>query len=267
MSLPVSAIIVTKNEEKNIERCLASLSAFDEIVVVDSESRDRTKQIVEQSGVTVVDFHWDGQYPKKRQWCLNNLSLKYDWVFFIDADEEATPDFIKDMESLTLSGAGYFIKGTYVFDGKPLRFGLKNNKLCLLDRRKMMFPVIDDLDIPGMGEIEGHYQPVFKEGYEQESIGALQKGVLHYAYEDPRAWAFRHEKYARWESGMNKKKAWPKDPDPKREKYKNWFRYTRYRPQVAFLYSYLFKAGFLDGSAGYKFARSRADYYRLLSQQ
>ncbi len=267
MGLNISVIVVTKNEERQIERCLHSLAAFDDVIVVDSGSRDRTKHLAAQCGAKVVDFKWDGKYPKKRQWCLDYLVLKHDFVFFMDADEVATPSLIEEMGARTLDAAGYFIKGTYILKGKALRFGLKNNKLCLIDRRKMMFPVIDDLDIPGMGEIEGHYQPVLKEGFETEKTESLKHGVLHYAYEDERAWAFRHEKYARWEMGMNEKEAWPEDPVPHRQKMKDFFRTMPYRPQAAFLHSYVLKAGFLDGKEGYHFARSRAKYYELLDHQ
>lgn len=158
--IPVAAIVTTLNEEKNIARCLASLGRFDEVIVLDSQSTDKTLDVARSFGVTCISFAWNGQYPKKRQWALENLPLKHERVFFIDADEEATLKLCDEIAALDWAADGYFVRGRYVVNGKVLRFGLQNKKLCLFDRTKMEFPVVDDLDITGMGEIEGHYQPV-----------------------------------------------------------------------------------------------------------
>lgn len=265
LDLPkISVIIVTKNEAARIERCLKALEGFDDIWVVDSGSTDGTPAIAKQAGAHVVDFQWDGCYPKKRQWCLDTLTLAHDFVFFPDADEIVPPALIREMKALDLTKAGYFIKGRYVFAGKTLRYGLQNNKLALLDRRKMAFPVVDDLDASGMGEIEGHYQPILKPGYKSEEIGQLQTPLLHEAYEDEAGWQARHERYARWEQAMSRKNAWPQDPDPKRERLKRFFRTVPFRPLIAFIHCYVLKLGFLDGQAGFCFACSRFRYYRMI---
>ncbi len=260
--IPVSVIVTTRNEAANIERCLAALHGFSEVIVVDSESDDETKKLAQAAGAHVVDFHWDGRYPKKRQWCLDHLTLKNDFVFFVDADEVLTPLLIEEIKNCPLDCAGYFVKGRYVLGGKPLRFGLKNNKLCLFDRRKIVFPVIDDLDIEGMGEIEGHYQPVLKDGYEKEKIGALRAPLLHYAYDQ--GWDARHQRYATWERAMNKKQSWPQDPVRGRETLKRIFRALPCRGIIAFLHCYIWKMGVLDGRSGLWFAASRYRYYRMI---
>jgi glycosyltransferase involved in cell wall biosynthesis len=89
MSIPVSVIIVTKNEEKRLGACLEALSLghFDDVWVVDSQSGDGTCAIAAQHGARVEDYVWNGKYPKKRGWCLEYLELAHDWVFFVDADE------------------------------------------------------------------------------------------------------------------------------------------------------------------------------------
>lgn len=268
--IPISVIVVTKNEGARIERCLRALQDFDDVVVVDSYSRDHTVHLARQWGARVILFSWDGHYPKKRQWCLDRLSLRHDWVFFVDADEVVPLGLLAELATLDLPAAGpagYFVKGRYVIGGKALRYGLQNNKLCLFDRRKIAFPVVDDLDLPGMGEIEGHYQPVLKSGYEGEQLGQLQGALLHYAYEDNVSWMGRHERYAAWESAMIARNAYPVDPVPAREALKRFFR--RMPPMVraaaAFGHSYVLKRGFWDGAAGFALAKSRWDYYRLLS--
>ena len=267
--IPVSVVIVTRNEEARIESCLSALSCFSEIIVVDSGSTDSTKILAEKSGARMIDFSWNGQYPKKRQWCLDNIDLKHEWILFVDADEMVTAalmDEIADVFKDKPDGAGYFIKGRYRRNGKILKYGLCNNKLALIDRRKMTFPVIDDLDLPGMGEIEGHYQPVLRPGFEGEKVGALKNHLIHDAYDDDEAWRARHERYAAWEAGMNRRRAWPRDPVRWRQNLKRLFRVMPGRPLWAFMHCYIVKLGFLDGKPGWHLACSRASYYRMIKK-
>lgn len=263
--IPISVIIVTKNEAQRIAATLSALSGFEDIWVVDSKSRDATRDIAFQQGAQVVNYTWDGQYPKKRQWVLENCSLKYERIFFVDADEIVTPDLVSEIASLDWQCAGYFIKGRYMSGGKILRYGLHNNKLCLFDRRKIEFPVVDDLDLEGMGEIEGHYQPMLKAGHEREAIGQLLTPILHDALDDMQSWRTRHLRYAKWEAGMNKKNTWPRDPKVLRQILKIIFRGMPFRDLVAFIHCYVFALGFLDGRAGYEFAKRRGAYYRMIN--
>lgn len=255
--LPITAIIVTKNEESRVARCLNSLKSFAEIIVVDSNSTDRTCDIVHTYDLEIIDFTWNGQYPKKRQWCLDTIPLQYDWVFFIDADEEVTPEFVAALRSInwnTAHQAGFFVKASYVMNGRILHHGLKNNKLCLLHKDRMAFPVVDDLDIPGMGEIEGHYQPIPKH---KSPIGQITPPILHYAFQ---GWEERHKRYARWETIMDERNAWPQDS----RWIKALFKALPFRSEAAFLHSYILKAGFLDGQEGFILAQSRWRYYRMI---
>lgn len=268
--IPVTVLVMTKNEEAKIVACLRALDDFDEVIVVDSQSRDRTVPVAESCKVRVVPFVWDGRYPKKRQWCLDHLPIGHDWVFFVDADEMVTPALIEEIAALFEKDfpepAGYFVTGRYQSKGKVLRFGLPNRKIALFDRKRMHFPVVDDLDLPSMGEIEGHYQPVLKNEAEGSKIGKLSAFLIHDALDDERAWAFRHEKYARWEAGMNGKDAWPVDPDPSRERVKRFLRASRYRAELVFFSSYILKFGFLDGEAGKVLALGKYRYYKYIRQ-
>ena len=124
--------------------------------------------------------------------------------------------------------------------------------------------MVDDLGLRGMGEIEGHYQPVLKEDYAADSIGTLDAQMQHDAGADMRAWEARHQRYAMWEAGMNALGAWPRDPVGWREFLKRVFRAMPVRDVAAFLHCYVLKFGFLDGAAGLDFARSRGRYYRMI---
>jgi glycosyltransferase involved in cell wall biosynthesis len=265
--IPAVALIVTRNGEAGLARCLDSLRDFARIVVVDSASTDHTVAIARQYGAEVIDFQWNGAYPKKRQWCLDHWAWPEDWVFFIDADEVLSPALAAEMADLFARGtpacAGYFVRGRYVEQGRVLDYGLHNNKLCLFNRHYFSFPVIDDLDLP-MGEIEGHYQP--QKLCQGEKIGQLRAPVLHYATEDRAAWRARHERYALWEAGMNRRKAWPADPVLWREALKRVFRAMPGRAVLAFAHAYFFKGGILCGGAGLRQACDRYIYYRMIAR-
>ena len=265
--IPISVLVTTKNEEDNIARCLGALKGFAQIIVIDSHSDDRTCDISRESGAETILYQWDGLYPKKRQWCLDTLDIHHDWVFWVDADEVVTEACVQEIRGLfqaERSEAGFFVKGQYVWNGSVLRHGLQNNKLALINCKKVEFPVIDDLDIEGMGEIEGHYQPVRKAGFEGDVIGQVAAPLLHYAYEDEAGWSARHKRYAHWEAEMTKRDIWPEDPVLWREMVKRRLRTSVFRSYVVFLYSYIVKMGALDGLKGYHFALSRKRYCDLI---
>jgi glycosyltransferase involved in cell wall biosynthesis len=266
-ALPVSVIITTKNEAQRINKCIDALKAFDEIIIVDSDSTDGTQDMVARSGVVVIPYKWNGTYPKKRQWCLDHLALRHDWIFFVDADEIVTEKMVEELQLLFAEGQpsceGYFVPGRYVLNGRTQRFGLCNNKLALFDRRRFEFPVVNDLGLPGMGEMEGHYQPVPRAGQDVK-IGKLKAWLLHDAYGSREEWLARHRRYAAWEAGMNAREAWPNDPVKRRQVLKRLFREMPGRPLIAFSYSYLFKMGFMDGVAGLRLATDRYKYYRMV---
>ena len=92
-AIPVTVIVPVKNEQKNLGRCLERLKGFSEIFVVDSASTDRTCEIARSYGAQVVNFSWNGKFPKKRNWCLRHLKFSHDWILFLDADELVTEAF------------------------------------------------------------------------------------------------------------------------------------------------------------------------------
>jgi diguanylate cyclase (GGDEF)-like protein len=79
-------------------------------------------ELAELEDAQVMPFTWSGRYPKKRQWCLDNLSLKHDRVFFVDADEEVTKELAAEIAALDFRSAGYFVPGRYVMNGSALKF-------------------------------------------------------------------------------------------------------------------------------------------------
>lgn len=258
--IPVSALVCIKNEADRIARCLDALKDFDDVIVVDSHSTDGTLDIVRDYNVRIVPFTWDGRYPKKYQWSADHAGAKYDRILFVDADEIITPALRDEIAACDWAHDGYFIKGQPVWRGKPLKHGQWNNKLALLDRRKFLFPAIDDLDIPGGNEIEGHYQPI---ALNNATIGQLNAPMLH---DCGQGWDGRHDKYARWEAGMMARNAFPRDPVPRREVMKRVFRSMPFRGTFVFLYGYLARLGVLDGMRGFDYALARGRYYAAIAR-
>lgn len=265
--IPVSVVVMTRDEEANIAACLAGLGRFAEVFVVDSESRDRTATLAAGLGARVVTFRWNRRYPKKKQWCLDTLPFGFPWVLYIDADERVPPALAAEIaarfaagpEAPAGSAAGYFIEGRPVFLGRRLRFGQRNRKLILFDRRRARFPDCPDLDVAAMWEVEGHYQPCLA-----GRAGLLRAHLWHEDSKPLYAWIERHNRYSDWEAALRRDgrlRALAGHEPPWRRMLKIAFDRLPGRPLLAFLHSYVWKLGFLDGQAGFHYAAARAFYY------
>src|SRR4051812_11050137 len=91
-SVPVSVIVPVKNEAENLRRCLPALAWADEVFVVDSQSTDATDLVAREHGARVVQFHFNGTFPKKKNWALDNLPFRNEWALIVDADEVVVPE-------------------------------------------------------------------------------------------------------------------------------------------------------------------------------
>src|SRR5208337_107824 len=123
--LPVSVIVAARNESKNLPRCLQALKDVGEVYVVDSQSTDDTVEIARSNGAQVVQFHYQGGWPKKRQWAMETLPLAFDWILLIDADEALTPELAEEIQQAICNPAtdGYYISLRMYFLGRLLRYG------------------------------------------------------------------------------------------------------------------------------------------------
>lgn len=259
--LPITVLIQTKNEELSIGSCIDSLNDFDEIIVVDSDSTDKTTQIAKSHGASVVNFTWNGLYPKKKQWQINSLTTKHKWILFMDADESPTPELVIELRTFlnTAHKQNYVaadIKLNYVFTGRQLRYGHTVIKRVLLQRGLANFPVIDDLGAPGMGELEGHYQPVI-----DGNTAQLKGRILHNDIDPVRTWFDRHNKYSDWEAYLRSRPAIREETASRRSVQGRIFDAVPFKPLVFFVYSYGIRKGFLDGRAGFDYAIALSAYY------
>lgn len=260
--IPVSVIVMTKNEERNIQKCLHSVKKFNEVFVVDSASEDKTCELAAEMGAIVVPFDWNGKYPKKKQWCLENLPFSNDWVLYVDADEEVYPelaDEIGDVINKNKKYSGFFVGSDYVFSGRVLHHGHRIYKLVLFNKNNGRFIDYDDLDIANMWEVEGHYQPKI-----DGKTTILKNRIRHDDHNSLFDYFHKHNRYSDWEAELRKRDALVSDEETQpgiRKFLKKIFQKLPFKGAIAFIHSYILHLGFLDGRAGFDFAMARAFYY------
>src|SRR5690606_31391394 len=115
MLLDLTIAIPAKNEALNLPGCLKAIGPdfAQRVVVIDSGSTDQTKQIAKNFGAEVLDFNWNGKFPKKRNWFLINHALTTKWVLFLDADEYLTDEFKAELrDKLAGDHVGFWLNYT-----------------------------------------------------------------------------------------------------------------------------------------------------------
>jgi len=267
--VPVSVIVPIKNEAANLPRCLASVKWADEIFVVDSESVDGSIAIAQQHGAKVVQFEFNGTWPKKKNWALDNLQFRNEWVFILDADEVLPPPAEAEFaKAITGAGdiAGYWINRRFMFMGRWLRHAYYPNWNLRLFRHA--FGRYEKLtDAPtNSGDNEVH-EHVLLNGH----TAKLNVEIDHYAFPSIDVFVEKHNRYSNWEARVaadtlldsSSKKIGSRTVD-RRRKLKTLSRHLPFRPLLRFLYVYVWQKGFLDGAEGYYFARLHG-FYEFLS--
>ena len=210
-------------------------------------------------GVQVIDFSWNGRYPKKKQWQLDNVNTKNEWILFIDADEYPTAELVEELQQFFSDErvnqfAAFDISLNYRFAGTVLKHGHTVVKRCLVQKSLVDFPEMNDLDAPGMGELEGHYQPSAR-----GRVGKLRGRILHH---DPvRSWFDRHNKYSDWEAHLHTHPSARRQTRKARSLQGRFFDRLPFKPVVFFVYSYVIRLGFADGRAGFDYALALSFYY------
>ena len=262
--LRVTALVLAKNEQNALPSCLDSLlGKFDQILVVDSQSTDATREICRQKNVDVVEFVWDGNYPKKKQWSLSLPQIKHQWVLMLDADERVTDELVDEINSKLRSfgkkPGAFDVELEYHFAGQKLKHGHTVVKRILVNKQLVHFPVMNDLQVPRMWEVEGHYQPIV-----EGRVGSLKAKLLHHDEDPLYDWFERHNRYSDWEAYLRQNTD-SAGEGRYRSRQGEIFRRVPAKPIIFFIYSYIVKRGFLDGRAGFDYALANSFYYWQIS--
>ncbi len=269
--IPVSVLIPAKNEELNLQACLESVAVADEIFVIDSHSEDKSIEIAESFGAKVVQFHFNGSWPKKKNWSLENIPFRNDWVLIVDCDERITPELWTEIQKAIANSEynGYYLNRKVFFLGKWIRFGGKypDWNLRLFEHQLGRYENLNTEDIANTGDNEVHEHVIL-----QGRVGYLKEDILHIDFRDIYQWLARHNRYSNWEARVYYNLLTRKDNnstigsslfgDPvqrKRFLKKIWVQLP-FKPFLRFVLFYFIRLGFLDGFAGYTYGRLLSQY-------
>jgi glycosyltransferase involved in cell wall biosynthesis len=221
----ISAVIIAKNEEANLGRCLGSVAWVDEIVVIDSGSTDDTRLIATEAGALVYETVWTGFGPAKRFGVDKATSH---WILSIDADEVVSPELTKEIQELLANGTdchGFDVPRKTNFLGRwILHCGWYPDRVLRLFRKS-----------------HGNFNdaPVHERVILNGDIGHLKRELLHYSYPTLEHYLVKSNRY----TTIGAQKAFQ---DGRRA---HWFDLV-IRPFVSFLSHYISRQGFRDGLEG-----------------
>ena len=256
-SVPVSVLIPTRNEEANLPRCLDAVAGWaDEVLVVDSQSTDGTIAIAEDYGAEVIQFEYDGGWPKKRQWALDTYDFDTEWILLLDADEILLPPIKSEIAEAIQTDRynGYWLRFQLHFLGRQLRHGgFDLWKLYLFrhgtGRYERRFEGQDE----SMSDIEIH-EHVVVDG----EVGRLQNPVRHENWNSLYRYIEKHNEYSEWEATLyHEGDSGAVEPDlfGNQAQRRRWLKDLLVRvpgfPLITFLYHYVLRLGFLDGKPGF----------------
>jgi glycosyltransferase involved in cell wall biosynthesis len=252
----ISIFIQTLNEEQNLPGLLESVSWSDDIVVLDSFSSDRTREIAEQAGCRWYERKYDGR-GTHQNWAMEHIDFKHPWVFYLDADERMTPQLRKEIEAIASdpdeSRVAFYCGRKNFFQDKWLKYSMPPGYIM----RFFQPPNI---------RFERLANPVPVVNGE---VGYLKEHFIHYNFSKGLTeWFARHNKYSSYEAIETMKSLEASDfkaaqlfsPDPMARRFalKQLSFRMPMRPFFKFIYMYLLKRGFLDGGAGYSYCMMQA---------
>ena len=220
----VSLVVITFNEEPNIERCLRSAEGVGEIVVVDSFSTDDTPELARRAGATVYQRPFVSAADQKN-WAIRKATRE--WVLVLDADESLGGELKREIGK-AVSGHGrdgYWLKRRNFFLGKRVRYcGWQRDRVLRLFRRE-----------------RGHYPPraVHEKLLLDGTAGRLRAPLFHVPYRDIDDYIDRMKSYSR----LGAEELFARGA--------GWFPAIMLNPPARFVRMYVLQLGFFDGAAGF----------------
>ncbi|MGV6815333.1 MAG: glycosyltransferase family 2 protein [Phycisphaerales bacterium] len=268
--MSISIFIQTLNEEDNLPGLLESVSWCDDIVVLDSLSTDRTREISEAAGARWFERAYDGR-GNHQNWAMEHIEFKYQWVFYLDADERMTPELLAEIEAIASAwDAGtrskengdpvaYYCGRKNIFRGRWLKHAMPPGNIMRFFQPPHIRFARDANPVP---IVDGQ-------------IGYLKEHFIHYNFSKGlREWIERHNRYSSYEA-VETVKALKENPvrlrnlfsgdrNTRRLELKNISFRMPIRPMLKFVYMYVLGRGFLDGQAGWTYCRLQAMYEYMI---
>jgi glycosyltransferase involved in cell wall biosynthesis len=254
--IPPSVLILTKNEEVNIEACLRTLTFSDDIVVLDSYSDDRTLELAARfPNVRIVQRKFD-TWSKHSNWAMEHIAFKHPWVYYSDADERVTPELRDEIMRIVndpgTTPVAFRLRYKNMFLGSWLRWGglypvwiirlFRPDKIRYEDREVNAHPVVSG----ALGDLQGHF--------------------IHYSFNKGLVpWFTKHNSYSTMEANeavrVRQTSVWAKleqirsrQPGVARRAMKDLSFFLPMRGLVRFIYMYFLRLGFLNWRAGLLYA-------------
>jgi glycosyltransferase involved in cell wall biosynthesis len=268
--MPVSIFIQTLDEEANLPGLLESVSFADDVVVLDSLSTDRTREVAEAGGARWFERAFDGRGPHQN-WAMEHIEFRHRWVFYLDADERMTPELRAEIEAIAdawdsgersrengdpvayYCGRRNYFRGTWLKHAMP-----PGNIMRFFQPPHIRFARLANPTPTVDGE-----------------IGYLREHFIHHNFSKGlREWIERHNRYSTYEAQETIRalaenpvrlgNLFSGDRNTRRLELKNISFRAPFRPSLKFMYMYLLGRGFLDGGAGFTYCRLQAMYEYMI---
>ncbi len=228
----ISAVVLTRDEEKNLESCLGSLDFCEEVIIVDDGSTDKTEEIAKKYSAKIYRRALADDYASQRNWAMEKAS--HDWILFVDADEQVSKDLRKNLTGIIEKSnqfSTYYIKRRDFFWGRELRFG---------ETHKIRSQGLIRLVKKNAGHWVGQVHETF---YTDKAVGRLSGYLDHYPHQTVREFIKDVNRYSSIRA---------KELDKQGVKA-NIFTVC-FLPLGKFILNYWLKLGVFDGVAGFIYA-------------
>jgi len=270
MNAPISVLIPVKNEEHEIVDCLRSVNWADEVVVIDSSSSDRTQKLAEAEGASVIQFYFEPGGPKKKNWALENVEFRNEWILILDADERITEELAVEIQQTLCNpedNVGFFINRQFFFMDRWIKHSgyYPSWNLRLFKRTLGRYERLEVADTQsGDNEVHEHVLLSGPSGY-------LKAPMQHFAYRSVEQFVIKHNRYSNWEAqaghlatqSLRGETQIQRDLD-RRRTLKRLGRQLPCPHWTRFFYHFVLRGGFLDGWPGYCLCHLISEYEFLI---
>lgn len=259
-----SIVVLTHDEALNITACLRSCASCGDLHVLDSGSADGTRDLASNLGATVHEHPFES-FGQQRNWAIDTIPLRHEWVLHLDADERLTPELDAELRALVASSpreAGYFVPSKLIFVGRWMRWTAgPMYQVRFFHRKRLRF--VD----------HGHGQREKTQG----ELGTVRAAYLHDSFSKGlESWFEKHNRYSSREAeeavaAMSERAHLgdlvSRNRIARRRALKAISYRLPWRPQLRWIYMALIRRGLLDGQAGLAYISLMVTYERMTASK